>query len=266
MIFQNGAFAAQASRVLSCEMKRLYLPEAKVKIGFYESSQPKTKSIIILPPTGGENLIDRSYASALCEAGFDVYVMQHWDYDDSDSLNLQVHERIYEHTQKAIGLVVAQIESPFIGILGTSVGAIHSSVATSLQPRINAAFLIVGGAPIANVIVHSDQDVLVRGRKKRYEMFKFKNDDEYAAALDREIKLDPFKLAPGFKGKTLGMIISSGDTTVPSEYQEKLRDLWQPQTLIQLSNGHFVSILKSWLFHKMDVVRFFRDASHPPAQ
>ncbi|MBC7371206.1 MAG: hypothetical protein H7326_06560 [Bdellovibrionaceae bacterium] len=258
------AGANEGTRIIACKVEPLLLPNNRVQVGFYKSVDPGKKSVLIIPPTGGENVLDRSYASNLCEGGFDVYLLQHWNNDDDNSIDLGIHQRAYDSVQQAIAETLSQIQSPFIGILGTSVGAIHVSSAMSLHPRLDAAFLIVGGAPIANVIATTDQEALVKARKIRFEMLHYKNDAEYIAALDKEIHTDPFKLPQGFRGKTLGMVISSDDTTVNYKYQLQLKELWQPQTLIELSNGHFFAILKTWLFHKMEIVHFFQNAAQVP--
>jgi len=34
--------------------------------------------IIIVPPTGGTNVLDRSYARKLCAEGFSAHILSHW--------------------------------------------------------------------------------------------------------------------------------------------------------------------------------------------
>lgn len=260
-LVSTSALAGDGLRIIACKMEQIELPANRVEIGFYRSVQPGQKSVLIIPPTGGENILDRSYASNLCETGFDVYLLKHWNNDADQNVDLGIHQRAYDSVQKAIAETIQQIRSPFIGILGTSVGAIHAASAMSIHPRLDAGFVIVGGAPVANVIAMTDQKDLADARKIRYKMFSFKSDADYISALDKEIQTDPFKLPRGFRGKTLGMVISSQDTMVAYEFQVRLKDLWQPETLIELKNGHFFAILKTWVFYKLDIVQFFRDAA-----
>jgi hypothetical protein len=92
----------------------------EVNVSTYKAKKTALGSILILPPTGGSNVIDRLYAKTLRSAGFDVYILKHWTGDDEYSLELEIHQRLYEKAQKAIGKVLSDIETPFIGILGTS--------------------------------------------------------------------------------------------------------------------------------------------------
>ena len=153
----------------------------------YEHKRANTNTIIIVPPTGGTNILDRNYGETLCAKGSDVFILEHLTDDNEHSLDLNIHQRFYERAQKAIGLTLKNINSSFVGILATSVGAIHAAIATHHFNRIQAAFLIVGGAPISEVIAFSDQDVLVQARKKRFETMSF---------TSQQAKIWPWSLLP----------------------------------------------------------------------
>ncbi|MBX3040666.1 MAG: hypothetical protein KF789_08180 [Bdellovibrionaceae bacterium] len=247
----------------TCSHEEIELGDAefKVQTSFYQSRSPNGKTVLIMPPTGGNNALDRAYARGLCSAGFDVYILNRWTGDDEYNLELGIHERLYERTQKAIGFVLAEIpDNRPVGILGTSVGAIFTATAMGVHDRLKAAFVITGGAPIASVIVNSDQLAMKDAKLKRFEEFGFKNEQEYLTALAPMILLDPFKLPRKFEGKKLGMVISEEDTTVPGEYQLSLEKLWNPQTVYRFRNDHFLTILKTWIWHRGDIVRFFQSS------
>ena len=234
-----------------------------VEVSKYGTST--TKSLIIVPPTGGTNFIDRSYAEKFCEAGYEVYILNNWlGQTEKDSFDLGLHQRFYERAEKAIGLAIAEVKSPFIGLLGTSVGALHSAVAASTKDRLNAVFIIVGGASLAEIIVNSDQSAMVDLGKKRMSSFGYKSKNEYLKALASNIKLEPMKLGSGFKNKKLGVVIALEDTTVPTEFQKKLADYWQPQTLIEKNNGHFWAIVNTWLHSTDRILEFFETALKQP--
>lgn len=229
----------------------------QVKITQYLNDSA-TNTILIIPPTGGSNFLDKSYGKTFCENGMNAIILNNWTDDNEYNLDLEIHQRFYGRAQKAIEIVLNSVQTAEVGILGTSVGAIHASVATSLFDRIQKAFLITGGAPIAEVIAKSEQNAMEDAKRKRFEIHQFKNEDDYAKALDKVIFYDPFKLEQKFKGKKLGMIVGLKDTVVPYKNQKALQDLWQPQTLIEYNNNHLLSILGAWLFRKSDIVHFFK--------
>jgi pimeloyl-ACP methyl ester carboxylesterase len=219
--------------------------------------------ILILPPTGRTNFIDRSYGEMFCKAGFDVHILDGWTGDDEASLDLEIHSRLYSRALRAIGIVVdaAHGESNRrIGIFGTSVGGTFAAVAASAFPEIRAAFVVTGAASIASVIANSDQEILQQVRKKRFERHGFKSQGEYIAALERTIVLDPMKMERGFEGKSLGLVIAKKDTTVPVRYQMDLKNLWQTDQVIYLNAAHTWAIVSTWLFHSREITDFFRQS------
>jgi hypothetical protein len=235
--------------------------EFQVRVLKFESQQPNKKSILIVPPTGGTNFLDRSYAKVLCKNGFDVFILERWTDDDEYSLDLSIHERFYARGQKAIEIALENIKSPFVAILGTSVGGIHAAIAIARFKNLNAAFAIASGASIGEIIALSDQEVLVQARKQRFEIHGFKDDQEYIEALTPHLPLEPLQLPTPPKHKQLGMVIARADTTVPTQTQRVLEQLWMPRVVVEVSGNHFFSILKTWFFHRRKIVEFFKSAA-----
>ncbi len=233
----------------------------QVHVAKYSGSVPSQKSLLILPPTGGENFIDRSYARDFSSEGYDVFILQSWTGIDERSTDLEIHERFYGGGQKAIETVLNHITSPYIGLLGTSVGALHAAVAASKQPRINSVFIITGGAPIATVVTTSDQEAMLELRKNRSERYGFKTAEENAAAIEKKFSFEPMTLGDGFKTKDLGMVIAENDKTVPTATQENLRNYWKPKKVIYYSNNHFFGIIRTWLMNENDVLNFFESSA-----
>lgn len=226
----------------------------------YESRLPKPKSILILPPTGGINFLDRSYARSFCESGFNVFILKHWTHDDEYSLDLQIHERFYARALRAIEIVLSHQDSGFIGLLGTSVGAIHVANAVRKISRLDAAFYIVGGTPASEVLANSDQDILVKARKKRFDKNGYTNIDDYIQALGRSLSFDSLhsKANPSVR---IGMVVASSDTTVPTKNQLKLQNEMAPEHIIKIDGNHLYAILTTWIFRKKEIVSFFNRAS-----
>lgn len=227
----------------------------------YKPKSPTNKSILIIPPTGGTNVIDRSYAAMFCKNGYQVYVLSSWTGDVETVIDFEIHQRFYTHAQKAISIVLDQLKTPYIGLLGTSVGGLHASIAASVQERINAVFAITAGTPIAEVVVYSQQKAMVDLNKNRKAKYKTSSDQEQIHRISQVFQLEPQQLAPLHVKKDLGMSIALKDTVVPIEQQEKLRLLWKPNTIIEINNDHFFGILKTWAFHREKVLSFFNKSS-----
>lgn len=245
----------------SYDIKKIKLgsSEFEVEVTKYSDASFSKKSLLIMPPTGGSNLIDRRYAKMFARAGYDVYIVEAWTNLNEQSTDLELHQRIYARAQKAIELVLNEIQSPFVGMIGTSVGALHSEIAAAKQDRINSIFIIVGGAPIAEVIVTSDQQAMKDLKQERYKRYGFKNDEEYLSSLQKSFFLEPMQLGDGYMKKTLGVVIATEDTTVPTTTQKKITEFWKPKYILNLNNNHFWGIVKTWLFHDDEILKFFEE-------
>lgn len=231
--------------------------EFHVSSSFYSTAIATQKSIVIFPPTGGKNAIDRSYAKQFCKAGYNVAVINGWTNDQETKSDLEIHQHFYSGAQRAVQLTLAEIKTPFVGLLGTSVGALHSAIAANSIDRFNAVFLIAGGASIAEVIVTSDQQAMIDLKTARQSRYGFKNDAENIQAIEKVFTLEPMKLGTQFSKKAIGMVIANKDTTVATATQNQLKDFYKPQTVITLNNDHFWTIVKTWLFHSNEVQEFF---------
>ena len=238
----------------------IHQSDFKVQIQQYNCEKSPLKSLLIMPPTGGTNYIDRSYAKKFCNAGYDVYIIESWSKMGEKNPEFTIHQRFYSGAQKAIQVTLEQINTPFVGLLGTSVGAMHAAVASNQQPRINAIFSIVGGIPITDIIIHSDQQAMIDLRLQRQKNYGVKNDDDYQKKLDVAFNLEPMKSGELYKTKKFGMVVATKDQTVPTQNQNQLVQFWKPKTIITLNNDHFWGIVKTWLFHSDELVDFFDHA------
>lgn len=229
------------------------------KVSTYQYRHEKTpeRSIIILPPTGGMNILDNLYAHALWKAGCDVYILTFWSGQGEIAYDLNLHQRFYTDSRNAVGLILDEIKSPFIGILGTSVGGLHAAVSVGTHDRLNSALVITAGAPIPEVVIDSDQVAMQFLKKKRYEMYKFQNDAEYLVRLNEAFTIDPFELPRKFEGKKMGVVIAEHDLTVPTANQVKLKELWNATEVVKHSDDHFYGIVKTAIFNRGKIVEFF---------
>jgi hypothetical protein len=217
------------------------------------------RHVLIIPPTGGVNFLDRSYAREFCSKGINAWIVETWTDHNELNFELSIHTRFYARAQRAIDLALEQIPAgDTVGILGTSVGAFHAAIAAGRQPRLQALFTITGGGDIAEMIVHSDQGIMQVAKKRRYEMYGFADDETYLSALREHIKLEPLNYSDAYLVKKTGMVIASADTTVPTSNQERLRTALRPVEVLELRGNHLSVILRSWFFHSGKIVEFFR--------
>jgi hypothetical protein len=252
MIVLGNSAPAQACQAVQKEFRH-------TQVQSYQPTQTPRGAVIIVPPTGGSNFLDRRYARSLCRAGFESVIITYWQGIDEENLDLAVHERLLRRGQLAISETLEELSShSFVGILGTSVGAIHGLTALGSTP-IDAGFFIAGGAPVSQVIAESSQRELALYRNKRKTEFGFQSTDEYQSALAQAIPqdLEPLYYQDTLRNKSIGFILAKSDDTVPTHLQQQVVDQLNPLTLLKINASHFWAIVKSWWFYEDVIVDFF---------
>ena len=221
------------------------------------TNTPKDRSVIIMPPTGGANALDRSYAKSLAKKGALVKVITGWSGDKEENIELILHQNLHARAVKAIKVVTENIPPAHkVSLMGTSVGGLYSSIAASQIDRLERVLVIGAGITIPSVIVHSDQKAMRDLREKRIKAFGFKSDEEYLMALSNNFNLDPKSLPEKFKSKKLGMVLISKDKTVPTINQQELLRHWSPDVKIVIDSGHFWGIVRAWWSYSNEIENF----------
>jgi hypothetical protein len=253
-MFTSFSFGANCQR----NSEKITESDFTVKLSSYRTNSKL--HVIVMPPTGGMNFMDRSYARQFCHDGMNAYILESWSGDDEYVIDYSIHNRLYARAQRAIQIVMDSIPAGEpVGILGTSVGALFCAQAIGSKPRLETGFAIVGGAHIAEIIVRSTQNAMEEAKEIRRKKFNFQSDEEYLRELDPHITIDPYYM-DGHKGKTLGMVYSPDDVVVPGKNQKLLMEIWQPEKVITISHNHMWSIINSWLFHQKEISNFFKES------
>lgn len=228
----------------------------------YVPSKGETnRAVVILPPTGGSNLIDRSYARGLVRKGARVKLVTGFSGEDEKSYDLQIHERIHKNAIRGLELVIQSFSNEKkVAVMGTSLGGLFVAIAVGQEIQFERALVVAAGAPIPRVIVDSDLDSMRELKKKRFEIFSLKSDEDYYNQLSRKYRLDPLSATLQKPGRPrLAMVILTEDDTVPTSTQRALQNHWHPVWVREMENGHFWGIVSSWLFHRREIQSFLID-------
>lgn len=218
-------------------------------------------TIFIFPPTGGENIIDRLYAADLALIGFEVFILQTWTGYEIEGIKYELHNKFYGSAQKALNKVLTKAKTTNFGILGTSVGALHTSVALTVNPKIKTGFIIVGGLPIPEVIIQSNQKAMVDLKDKRYVEYNLTDDVQYLKELSQVFQFEPTAQDTNHSvGKTIGAIVSKNDELVPYENQIKASEFFKVSELTTSSLSHTRTVMYYGLFKRPKVIQFFNES------
>ncbi len=234
-----------------------------VDLSFYQSrNNSKERAVIILPPTGGVNILDRGYANEICSSGMTAVVVSGWAHQNETSLDYKMHNygalRALAATRHTVEFLF-QKNYKSIGLLGTSIGAVTGSLALGFESRISSAVLIAGGAHFTDIIVTSDESGATKLRERRMKAFGYESLDEYAEAVKSHVWVEPKNFLSASDDRETLVISADQDTTVLSEYQYALADLLQADHM-RKQGDHLEVIKSSFWQNRSDIAGFFQES------
>jgi hypothetical protein len=222
----------------------------------YAPERPVTQGqAIIVPPTGGENFLDRHLSSELCKAGITAFTLNYVSAYPVVTLDLSVHDLATEEFLAQLEKTLRYFPNPTV-IVGSSLGGLLSSIAygmasqagftngfpLSFQPTqtialLRGASLTVSGGELAGVLADSQVDGVVAQRKLRMTHDGL-NRNQYEEELNKEIRLDTLALANPKAAKSVQFFEGLLDEDVPTQYQNNLWSAWGKPNRESFPLGH----------------------------
>jgi dienelactone hydrolase len=230
-----------------------------VQITEYLPHTNSDRTVILLPPTGGENAIDDGYANSLCSADFRVELIQGWYLDAESTLDMGMHDQGALRALAAVRHTLDFLKptrATQVGILGTSVGALSSSLALNFDPRINSAVLIVGGLGMAEIIAASTEKGATALREARMKAFGLSSQADYLTALRQHVMIEPADFL-GFSGpKKVLAFVGTEDVTVPTANQRELVAAYGAES-DEYEGDHVHTIVHTFSWDRSRIAAFF---------
>jgi pimeloyl-ACP methyl ester carboxylesterase len=120
------------------------------------------------------------------------------------------------------------------GLVGTSLGAIVGALGFALEPELDSAVFLLGGADLANIVWNSSKTVLRREelRQRGY------TEETLREAL---APVEPLLYLEGANRPTY-VVRATFDTVVPPSATDSLVQALQPEHTLELETGHFGGI------------------------
>lgn len=241
----------------------------KVEIEVFEADTATTwttpattlpsRSLVILPPTGGQSIVDTSYAMGFCAKGVRTVIVDSWPDSDYENrvLDLGYADRNLIRALAAVKYVIEFLGTD-VGLFGTSVGAILASSIAAYEPRVIGLATVVGGYPLPAIMATSEQETMRMNRRQYMAALRISKLDDYLAYLRGRIKIDP-KARIEARAKEIPVImqVAEGDRTVPTSTQNALWELWGRPTKFTEHCDHVEAVLRSYILHREEITDFF---------
>ncbi len=217
------------SHVRHCLMTRktiaitdpVHFTDARVIVDHYEPRTGSEAQVLILPPTGGENLIDRLYARKLCKRGLGAVLVKTWSYDTE-----------------------------------TSLGALYAATLLGSEKRIETGVIIVGGSPLSEILATSTIPGVTQQRVSRIEKLKLQDAQDYRLLMDKKINLDASNFLPLARGKSALMVTALKDKIVPTSTQLNLWEEMGRPARIDIKAGHLGAMISAYTWHRRSIEDF----------
>ncbi len=236
---------------------KIYRPE--------QINNQKVSTIFILPPIVGETVLDRKLATKFCNNGMAAYVLNVVKAIplEEEIPNLNVHNDSYIRALAGVKTVLSQLENDSqlngnFGILGMSLGGMLATYVAGSEPLIKASVIIVGAGNVPGVLSYSDQKIVKAQREARMKLFNIPDQKSYEEILKPLVPNDPINVAANIRPGSMYIFIAVNDTTVPTRFQQELRQKVPDPLVYEMNANHFNGIVKAGTIHAGKITNFFR--------
>ena len=246
----------------------------KSVLKIYEPEQLSTKmQVVIVPPTGGENFLDRYLAENLCHAGIRSLILTYNSVYPTLTRNLRVHDLAAEEFLAQLELVLREQSNPTM-MIGASLGGLFSSIAygiasnngftnsyplafkpTAIVSQVNGAVLTVTGGSLSEILTDSWIPNAILQRLDRFIANPMSH-DQYQASLSDAILLDTLKLTNPQFSKNILFFEGKLDVIVPTTTQDQLWQAWGRPERKRFLLGHPETIFYVYKFEVENIRDF----------
>jgi hypothetical protein len=214
-----------------------------VEVADYRPRAAGGGAVLVIPPTGGENFLDRAYAADLCGDGIHAVILRRWEGDVRRDLDLGTYDRAELRLLAAAEHAIEYLQpAPSLGILGTSLGALGASLVLGYDARVKTGVLIVGGEHLSEIIAHTDEPGAAEVRRRQMRSYHLRGIGEYEAALRRAIRIEPADFTEFSGRKNVLLFLGTRDTTVPTKNQLELARSFSAPELSLYPGDHVQTI------------------------
>ena len=147
-----------------------------------------------------------------------------------------------------------------IGLVGLSIGSVSSLIATAVDDRFKALFIMgaVGNTPYA--IAYSDNAKVTRLREYQMKYLGMKDPEQFEMYLRTQMKATPVEYAPLLAKRNIYQVIIENDYTAPTAGQIEIKTLTaNKKTYIDRGNfGHGIALAGEIVVNQAHLPNFVR--------
>jgi dienelactone hydrolase len=183
------------------------------------------------------------------------------------SLQVQIENLAYEderltRAQAGVSHVIDELQkdqsvSGSFGIIGSSQGAIFTAYVAGIDSRLKSSVMVVGGGNMPGILAYGQEKQLNELRNGRMAFLQIKTQKEYEKFLQKNLTKDPLNVAASIAPHSSYLFIANRDNTVPTRYQQQLKNSIPHPMVWNMTGGHGGGVVKATVLHKQKITRFF---------
>lgn len=224
-------------------------PHSVTAYHYVQKSGETLPTIIILPILAGDYFFSKNCARYLARKGFSCLRFERTVNPLEAEKGLVHTEMVFRHAIIDIRRAMDWLgqrgggDSNRIGIVGISMGAIVAALTVEIEPRINAAAILLGGGDVATILAISREKLVVQFRDGLMRAHGIGLEHFQEEATRILVPIDPLTYAPRVHPRNILMVNARFDRVIPSPCSEKLWEALGRPLWIRIPTGHYSSAL-----------------------
>lgn len=224
-----------------------------------QSLEKRAPAIILMPPTEGSYDLLVGFGKFFTERGYVVLIIERrGSFFNPERSDPEYDKRLIKQTvidiRKSIDWLQSldYVDPEKIGILGVSLGAVLSELATAAEPRIKAAAFFLGSSDLDQVLIKSTYNRLIKYKRNIFKKLEGFQDEKMEKIRQALKEIEPKNYAAYIDPERVVFLYARFDAIVPRSISHKtICYLGKPKAYV-VPTGHYSAFFfKNWALKKV---------------
>lgn len=224
-----------------------------------QTMDKRAPAIILLPPTEGPYNLLFSFGEFFAERGYVALIItRRGSFFNPERSDPDYDKRLIKQTvidiRKSVDWLQSQdyVDPEKIGILGVSLGAVLSTLATAAEPRIKAAAFFLGSSDLDQVLIKSTYNRIIKYKKNVLGRLEGSKDEKMEKIRQALAEVEPKNYAEYIDPEKVIFLYGRFDAIVPRSISHKtICYLGEPKAYA-VPTGHYSAFFfKNWALKRV---------------
>ena len=224
-----------------------------------ESLKNRVPTVILLPPTEGDYKLLLGFGKFFVERGYVTLIIpRRGSFFNPERADIEYDRKLIKQTiidiRRSIDWLQSQdyVDPDKIGILGVSLGAMLSTLATAADHRIKAAAFFLGSSELDQVLMKSTYNRIIKYQRNVFAKMEGTQSEKLDKIREALSDVEPKNYAKYIDPKRVLFLYGRFDAIVPRDISHKtICNLGGPKAYV-VPTGHYSAFLfKNWALKRV---------------